>query len=207
MKSKVKCYGIDLLPKHLEDVIINKKNEVCELLESIDENEIIAEQENFSNRSKSISKSLTFLLEDRLKQNLWVKEVKIFNKDEKDYQTSRWSVDFAKDAVGLEIAFNHEEGTAWNILKGYISSKSTIILKDINTIGSIIITATNNLKRRGGFDGSIGSFEKYEEYMMILGNLLEYPVILIGIEGPDSFFIKHKKTFSKKLAKIEKEGN
>lgn len=206
MKVKIKKFGLDNINKEVKHELNSAIDEVIELIFSIEENEIIAVQEIYEGRVKSISKSITNLIEEKLTQNHWDKEVRIFISDLKKFQSSRWSIDFVKNKVGLEIAFNHEEGTAWNILKGYISNSNSIESKITHSIGSIIITATNEMKKIGGFDSSIGSFEKYEDYLYVLMQLINYPVILIGLESPDSFMIKHKRLPSRKLAKIEKRG-
>ena len=204
MRYKITRYGVTNLSEKVRNKLEELISEIAEQLLSIDDDEIVSEQEAFTGRTKSISKPLTNILEGRMIHNEWNKEVRIFQSNNKSYQSNRWSLDFEKDNISLEIAFNHEEGTAWNIIKGYISNKSTKIPKSITTIGSIIITATNDLKRIGGFDSSIGSFEKYQEYMGVLEELLEYPIILIGLEGPDTFLVKHKNVVNKKLAKIER---
>lgn len=204
MRYKITRYGLTNLSEEVRNKLEELISEIAEQLLSIDDDEIVSEQEAFTGRTKSISKPLTNILEGRMIHNEWNKEVRIFQSSNKSYQSNRWSLDFEKDNISLEIAFNHEEGTAWNIIKGYISNKSKKIPKSITTIGSIIITATNDLKRIGGFDSSIGSFEKYQEYMGVLEELLEYPIILIGLEGPDTFLVKHKNVVNKKLAKIER---
>ena len=204
MRYKITRYGLTNISEEAKNKLEGLISEIVEQLLSIDDDEIVSEQEAYVGRTKSISKPLTNILEERMVHKEWNKEVRIFQSNFKSYQTNRWSLDFEKDGISLEIAFNHEEGTAWNIIKGYISNKSTKITKTITTIGSIIITATNDLKRIGGFDSSIGSFEKYQEYMGVFEELLEYPIILIGLEGPDTFMVKHKNVVNKKLAKIER---
>lgn len=204
MRYKITRYGLTNLSEEIRSKLEELISEVVEQLLSIDDDEIVSEQEAYTGRTKSISKPLTNILEGRMVHKEWNKEVRIFQSNIKSYQSNRWSLDFEKDGISLEIAFNHEEGTAWNIIKGYISNKSTKITKSITTNGSIIITATNDLKRLGGFDSSVGSFEKYNEYMRVFEELIEYPIILIGLEGPDTFLVKHKNVVNKKLAKIEK---
>lgn len=204
MRYKITRYGVTNLSEEVRNKLEELISEIVEQLLSISDDDIVSEQEAYVGRTKSISKPLTNIIEERMVHKEWNKEVRIFQSSNKSYQSNRWSLDFEKDNISLEIAFNHEEGTAWNIIKGYISNKSTKIPKSITTIGSIIITATNDLKRIGGFDGSIGSYEKYQEYMGVLEELLEYPIILIGLEGPDTFLVKHKNVVNKKLARIER---
>lgn len=180
--------------------------EILELIRRITEDEIIEENENYSNRTKSISKPLTNLIEEKLLNNKWEKGVLVFNDSKGDYKTERWSLDFYKNGVSVEIAFNHEEGTLWNIFKGVLAYEPNNMPKNVEINKTILITITKKLRLLGGFDGSIGTFEKYQEYLKAFSGMINYPIYLLGLKELESFFVKHKQIVNKKLVQIERRG-
>lgn len=68
----------------------------------------------------------------------------------------------------------------------------------------MIICATAAMKAAGGFDGAVGSFEKFLDYFAPLNNQLSVPIALIGLEAPYTFFVKHVKNTNsnKKIGQI-----
>jgi len=121
----------------------------------------------------------------------WRKESKIFQGD--DYSDNRWRLDFAKDSISIEVAFNHGEAIAWNLIKPVLASELNHVQKDISTEIGVIICATKNLKEKGGFDGSVGEYEKFLTYLQPLRDLLSVPMVIIGLEAPETFRIRHQK--------------
>lgn len=101
-------------------------------------------------------------------------------------------MDFAKDDISIEVAFNHAEAIAWNLTKPVLASELNHVKKDIQTKIGVIITATQSMKEAGGFDGAIGTFEKFQDYLPPLQNLLTVPILLIGLLPPKSFHMVHK---------------
>ena len=67
----------------------------------------------------------------------------------------------------------------------------------------IIITATNQMKKSGGYDGSVGSFEKYIEYLSVFKPFISTPILLIGLNSPEDFQIKHRNINRKKIGQIK----
>ena len=55
-----------------------------------------------------------------------------------------------------------------------------------------MITATTDLKNKGGFDGAIGTYEKFLDYLPPLQNMLTTPLLIIGLEAPETFHIEHE---------------
>lgn len=46
------------------------------------------------------------------------------------------------------------------------------------------------LKQRGGFDGAIGTYEKYLDYLPPLNNILTVPLFIIGLKAPITFRVE-----------------
>ena len=59
------------------------------------------------------------------------------------------------------------------------------------------------MKRAGGFDGAVGSYEKYVEYLKPLNNLLTTPLMIIGLEAPETFEIIQKDENGKKVGYVK----
>ena len=87
------------------------------------------------------------------------------------------------------MAFNHGGNVSWNLIKPVLSSELNHVKKAIQTKAGIVITATKKMKRAGGFDGAVGSYEKYVEYLKPLNNLLTTPILVIGLLPPETFKI------------------
>ncbi len=172
---------------------VNDYSEIENTLKDISDDDLI---KTFNERKlerpniKSLSEPINFLIKERLQKLDWNIESGIFK--EPPYNTknsSRWRLDFAKNNISVEVAFNHGEAIAHNIMKPVLASELNHVQKEIQTKMGIIITATNSMKIKGGFDGAVGSFEKFIEYFKPYNMLIPTPIILIGIDEPKTFFI------------------
>ena len=90
------------------------------------------------------------------------------------------------------------------LIKPVLSSELNHVKKAIQTQAGIIICATDEMKKAGGFDPAVGSYEKYVEYLKPLNNFLTTPMVIIGLEPPDTFKIVHETKDGKKIGKIKK---
>jgi len=181
--------------RHAE-VILANENEYKEVWEellavilSITDDEIKEYFENATRRAKSLSEAINNILKIKLISLGWNEESLIFQDDE--YSGNRWRLDFAKHNISLEVAFNHGEAIAWNLIKPVIASELNHVNKEIDTEIGIIICATKDLKTKGGFDGAVGEYEKFLTYLNPLRDLLSVPMVIIGLEAPESFEIEH----------------
>ena len=187
--------------------ILNQRYyEFIEALESITEEEIIAEynleksqeKPNKKNKLKSISPAINRLIKEHLLQyEGWESESFLFNEAEYrkkkkrgDNDHTEWRLDFAsEDALAVEVAFNHGEAIAWNLSKLQISAELNHVEKAINTRIGIYVCATSDMKIKGNFDSASGSYEKVSRYFIPMRNILTAPIVLIGLEAPETFYI------------------
>lgn len=192
--------------RHAE-VILNELNfkeqlwELDNIITSIDDNEIINRHEsygadNIEQMPKSISRAINTLLKDRFTESGWRPEPPIFQNPE--YTGDRWRLDFAKNDISVEVAFNHSGSVAWNLIKPVLASELNHVKKAIQTKIGVIITATDEMKIMGGFDTAIGTFENYVSYLAPLQNLLTVPVLIIGLTPPETFKIEHEQIAPRK---------
>lgn len=150
---------------------------------------------------KSISRAINNLIRSRLEILEWSSESSIFQNP--DYTGDRWRLDFAKAPFSIEVAFNHSTVIAWNLIKPVLAGELNHVQKAIQTRGGIIICATQGMKEAGGFDSAVGTYEKFIEHLDPLRNLLTVPIMIIGLEAPESFKIEqHQLAPRKKIGKV-----
>lgn len=180
--------------------ILKEIDLVFDSLKSISSENII---DRFINSSKS-TKSLSFAIKDEINKivlELGYHPDKNIFKNSKYSDAKRFTYDYFKNSVNIEFGFNHEMASAWKLIKGSLNS-SKAILKDSNSNCSIIITVTKAMRDKGGFDGSIATFEKYMDYLEpMYGNVMN-PIILVGIEPFANFEIVHKKYYNKTIGQV-----
>lgn len=180
--------------------------EITSIIDGISEADLIEKHNNYGiaeieRTPMSLSKAINTILKERFIEAGWKEESKIFQDDA--YQGETWRLDFAKEDVSIEVAFNHSSVIAWNLLKPVLASELNHVNKAIQTKIGVLITATEELKKFGGFDGAIGTYEKYLDYLPPLNNVLTVPLFIFGLEAPETFYIKqHQHAPRKKIGKV-----
>jgi len=177
-------------------------NELLGAIKNITDNEIIKHHKSNPRKAKSISESINNILKSKLIALGWNKESYIFQDDE--YSGNRWRLDFAKESISVEVAFNHGEAIAWNLIKPVLAGELNHVQKEINTEIGVIICATKNLKDKGGFDGAVGEYEKFLTYLNPLRDVLSVPLVIIGLEAPETFEINVRKIDGKNQGIVER---
>jgi len=155
-------------------------------------------------RGKSLSKSINSLIKKNLKEENWHPEAKIFKPEE---YSNPWKLDFAKSPFSVEVAFNHGEATAWNLMKPVIASEINHVEKEIDTEIGVIVVATEELKKNGGFDTTIKTFEALDQFILPLTNYLTVPIVIVGLKAPKSFKITHVKNPKNPSSKLGEVTN
>ncbi|WP_277014063.1 BglII/BstYI family type II restriction endonuclease [Flavobacterium lindanitolerans] len=189
-----------------EPEFVDQFYEIIGVIEGITDEDLIAKHNgygaaNIEHTPMSLSKAINNLLKERFIETGWHEESAIFQDNQ--YQGDTWRLDFAKQDVSIEVAFNHSSVIAWNLLKPVLASELNHVNKAIQTKIGVLITATESLKRMGGFDGAVGTYEKYLEYLPPLNNVLTVPLFIIGLEAPDTFRIQqHQHAPRKKIGKV-----
>ena len=137
---------------------------------------------------KSISDDINSILDSKLTALGWNRQSTIFNNP--TYQSGRqWKLDFAKEEISVEVAFNHSGAISWNLIKPVLASELNHVQKAIQTSAGIIVTATEAMRIAGNFDAAVGTYEKYLNYLDPLRNMLTVPILIIGLESPSTFRI------------------
>ena len=142
-------------------------------------------------RLSGLQTILNRLLRDEFKSRGWDLESRLFRAS--GYDGQRWQVDFCKGGIALEVAFNHNEATAHNLMKPALASELNHLAKQIQTQIGVAIFATEGLKRAGNMDAAVGTFEDAVSYLGAYRSLLTSPILLIGLEAPASFEVKYRR--------------
>ena len=167
-------------------------------LRSISDEELIADFLNkkaeYAARGTSF-KSMTPSINGILKERMlalpgWQAEVDIFNDTTGAIGNTEWRLDFACDnAFCVEVAFNHGEAIAWNLLKPVLSCELNHVQKAVQGQLGIYVCATDNMKIAANIDSASGSFEKVLRYLPPMMNQLTVPMMIIGLEPFETFKI------------------
>ena len=179
-------------------------NEIVDTLKNISDEDIINEFNSERRQAKSISEAINKLIAYRLSKIGWEEQSRIFADPEYSDNKGTWRLDFAKDDIAVEVAFNHGGNASWNLIKPVLSSELNHVQKAIQTKVGVVITATDEMKRAGGFDGAVGSYEKYVEYCKPLNDILTTPIMIFGLLPPKTFEIKQRNENGKKVGYIER---
>lgn len=181
--------------------------EVTEVLDNISDNDLIEEFNSEARKAKSISEAINKLIAKGLSERGWQEQSYIFADPEYSDNKGTWRLDFAKDNIAIEVAFNHGGNVSWNLIKPVLSSELNHVQKAIQTQAGIVIAATDEMKKAGGFDNAVGSYEKYVEYLKPLNSLLTTPMMIIGLEPPRTFKIRHETENGKTIGYVEYINN
>lgn len=172
-------------------------------LDSVSEDEIVAHfRTNGEGSKKSISSTLNTLLKDRFTSQGWHAESPIFSEPRYTDGVRIFRLDFAKGPMSIEVAFNHGNDAPWNLLKPTLASELNHVEKAIQTDIGIIVTATEEMRVAGGFDNAVGTYEKYVDFLRPMGMLLTAPLVIVGLEAPETFHIEHRADGRRKLGYV-----
>ena len=191
-----------------EPEFIDQFSEVVGVISGISEQDLINKHSSYGLISeeflpKSLSKAINEIFKERFVVLGWEAESRIFQ--DSNYQGDTWRLDFAKKDISIEVGFNHSSVIAWNLTKPVLASELNHVQKAIQTKIGIVITATEELKENGGFDGAIGTYEKYLDYLDPLNNILTVPLLIIGLTAPKTFILEEFQFAPrKKIGKIVK---
>ncbi|MBS2970389.1 hypothetical protein J9317_16705 [Metabacillus sp. KIGAM252] len=200
MKYKLYSYRHGLQNLETDPEFTETWKEITNAITNIsDEMLIDLHQSKYIQSNKSISKAINKLLSLQLSHMQWKTESYIFK--ENKYKNKAWRLDFAKESISLEVAFNHSGTIAWNLMKPVIAGELNHVQKAVQTKIGVIICATNELRDLGGFDNAIGTYEKYIDHLIPLRSQLSVPLVIVGLEKPESFYIEKYK-----ISKTETRG-
>ena len=77
-------------------------------------------------------------------------------------------------------------------MKPTLASQLNHVKKAIQTKMGVIVMATQDMKRKGGFDNTTCTMENTEKYLRIMESQLTVPLVIIGLEPPTTFVVEHE---------------
>lgn len=181
-----------------DEQLLRRYNEFIGVLKNISDLDLINGFAEYKSAHPSV-KSLTPIINKILKDRLiaidgWEAEVNIFNDTTDTFRNTEWRLDFAcENAFCVEVAFNHGEAIAWNLLKPVLSCELNHVEKAIQGKIGIYVCATDEMKKAANIDGSSGSYEKVLRYLPPMMNQLTIPMMIIGLEPLETFKINSRK--------------
>lgn len=188
--------------------------EIQVAIESISDLDLILDFEERSRKSieagKIPQKSLSYTINDLLKTQLsdrfgWASQSPIFSNDSfPDSRDGTWRLDFAKQSISVEVAFNHQEAIAHNLIKPVLASELNHVRKEIQTSAGVVIAATAALKAAGGFDPVVGTFEKFKTYLMPYQQIITVPMVVVGLKAPETFRIELEKQGARHVGSVNR---
>lgn len=192
--------------RHASTILENEEEylevwaEIQHILANLSDQRIIdCYNKNYANKNKSISTTINRLLREDFSSFGWSTESPIFQESAfPEANTDYWRLDMAKETISIEVAFNHQSVIAWNLLKPVLASELNHVNKAIQTKIGVIICATQSLKGAGNFDGAVGTFEKFLLHLKPMMNQLSVPILIIGLEAPETFYISEQLVNGKK---------
>ncbi|TDL98656.1 hypothetical protein ERX27_02445 [Macrococcus brunensis] len=199
-------YGIEIIST---DSRYNEPyRNLLKIIESITDQEII---NRFQHRKyvdmksdTSISHVINGIFKEKLRAAGWHSESRIFKEKVYSKGATDWRLDFTYNHIySLEIAFNHASATCVNLLKPVLASELNHVEKEFKTELGLIITATDELKKKGRFDNAIGSFEGYTLQCIPMMNQLTVPMVIIGLEAPETFELVRIKEGQRNIGHIK----
>lgn len=168
--------------------------ELTGVISSVTDDEVKKAHEKFPPPTKSPSKAINKILSDKLLALGWKAEPYLFKA--KKYQKHAWRLDFVKNEVVVEVAFNHGGSVSWNLIKPCLAAELSHLDKEeaaARVQFGVIIAATNKFKKEGGFDSAVGSFETFVEYLGPMRDFLQPPLVIIGLEPLEKYKMVHSK--------------
>lgn len=174
--------------------------EVVSSISSISESQLIDEFSASQNKM-SLSDAINKLLDEELVKKSWVPQSAIFQG--REYREKKWKLDFSKKiskpdkgitGMAIEVAFNHGEAIAWNLMKPVLAAElSQVELEtEIGAGIGVYICASSELKSAGAFDGAVGEYEKVLRYLTPMYQKLTAPLIIVGLNAPKSFRVEKR---------------
>lgn len=170
---------------------------LLDALDSIDEQSIVDRfMSKGDRRGKSVTNAVNALIKEELVGRGWEAESYIFAdeayQDKDDGRKGIWRLDFAREPLAVEVAFNHRSDVAWNLIKPVLAGELNHVEKRVQCGGGVVVCATQAFKDAVGMDSACGTYDDYVAYCLPLRNLLTVPMAIIGLEAPESFRVAHR---------------
>lgn len=127
--------------------------------------------------------AINALFRERLSPLGWSPEPALFERTSGDYKG--WKMDFFKQGVGVEVAFNHAEAIPWNFIRLHLAGESGDVRADHQIDVGVAIFATRSLKKWARMDSAVGTFEKATIWLDLMRPILPVPIMVVGLDAAE----------------------
>lgn len=187
--------------------IVNQRaewNQLCNVIDSVTFDEIIAKQSAIASRRKEPPKgaqmAMNALFRDKISALHWEHEAKLLDTESSmgDKSLAGWKMDFLAKGValpqserphfgmGIEVAFNHAEAIPWTLIKLNLAAEFDYIAKESRIDVGVAVFAAESFKKWGKIDNAAGTFEQAIRWLSVAKHVIPTPMVLIGLNPRDS---------------------
>ena len=126
------------------------------------------------------------LIDARLSALSWRAQPPLYiGGDRRGDELAGWKMDFKKDRVGVEIAFNHQEAIPWIFTRLNLAGESDEVLADSRIEVGIAAFAAQTLKTWGRMDGAVGTFDQAKLWLEKMRPVMPVPIVVVGLHAAD----------------------
>lgn len=122
------------------------------------------------------------LVDARLSARSWRRQPPLYvGGDRRGHALAGWKMDFKKDRVGVEIAFNHQEAIPWIFTRLNLAGESDEVLPESRIEVGIAVFAAQSLKRWGKMDAAVGTFDQARLWLEKMRPVMPVPIAVVGL--------------------------
>lgn len=111
----------------------------------------------------------------------WEGQPRLFRSDAEGL--AGWKMDFFKDDIGVEVAFNNASYFPWIFSRLNVAGESSDVVKEHKVKVGITICAKRDAKKWGRMDSSVGVFEEVSLWLEVMRPILPIPMALVGLSS------------------------
>ena len=139
-------------------------------------------------------RAINYVFKERLTQLGWNSEVLVFptpsyakkqgiEPPSQDFPERK--IDFMKNHLGIEIAFNHESYLERILFRLNVASEADGVIPGHEVVAGIIVVASDRVKRWGRMDPSVATYEGAQRTLEFVRHSFSVPLILVGLFPDD----------------------
>jgi len=181
-------------------------DEIVDVLSKLTDADILNNY-NATSSSGSLSKALRSVISDSLvTKYTWARDIEIIQKLSKtdrsytaDLLKPRSETSGRPSGAIIQFSFGHYHSVTDKLVETLLATnQSSSIYEKVSSEGiGFVISATSSLQKAGGLDSSVGTFERIQSSLVALQTIVTVPIVLIGLEAPDTFQLNSKKQIIK----------
>lgn len=152
-------------------------------IQSITSEAIIAEQLSRRDSGRRLPKggqtALNGVLDRVLAADGWERQARLFNEPDLE----KWTLDFRRDRIGVEVSFNHAEAIPWQFTRLNIAGESERVREESRIDVGVVIVADKSLKAWSKMDAAVGTFDTFRAWLREMKPILPIPILLVGLRA------------------------